>query len=222
MNYHNITMDDMNNGPGLRTTLFVSGCSHHCEGCHNKETWYPNSGILFDEMAVDEIIRNLSQDHIKGITLSGGDPFYITNAEEIAFLVEKIVNTFGNKKTIMVYTGFKLETLLEFYGKEYCSAIQYNPSMLKDRWIYRDELSQRKDIQQWLQYFGLGNEESNCLLIYKWFFYVSYILQNTDHLVDGKFVKALADVGYKWAGSRNQKVILDLPEYLDSFINKEE
>ena len=70
MNYHDIKHDDMNNGPGLRVTLFVSGCDHHCDGCQNPETWSTKSGIPFNKAAVDEIFEQLDKDYISGITFS--------------------------------------------------------------------------------------------------------------------------------------------------------
>ena len=59
MNYHDIKHDDMNNGPGLRVTLFVSGCDHYCNGCQNPETWDTKSGIPFDNTAIEEIFEQL-------------------------------------------------------------------------------------------------------------------------------------------------------------------
>ena len=76
MNYHNIKHDDMVNGDGLRVTLFVSGCSNHCEGCQNPQTWDPDSGIVFDTSAMAEILDYLGRDYISGLTISGGDPFF--------------------------------------------------------------------------------------------------------------------------------------------------
>ena len=76
MRYHNITKDDMLNGEGLRVVLWVSGCSHHCEGCHNAVTWDPEGGLVFDAAAEEELFSLLSRDYISGITFSGGDPLY--------------------------------------------------------------------------------------------------------------------------------------------------
>lgn len=76
MNYHDIKKCDMLNGDGIRCVLFVSGCSHHCDGCHNPETWNPRSGIPFDESAEGEIREELRKDYVDGITLSGGDPLH--------------------------------------------------------------------------------------------------------------------------------------------------
>ena len=77
MRYHNITKDDMLNGDGLRVVLWVSGCSHCCKECQNPVTWDPNSGILFDESAKQEIFEQLEKAYISGITFSGGDPLYV-------------------------------------------------------------------------------------------------------------------------------------------------
>ena len=73
MRYHNITKDDMLNGEGLRVVLWVSGCPHRCKGCHNPQTWDPESGIPFDKEAEQELFEVLSRDYISGITFSGGD-----------------------------------------------------------------------------------------------------------------------------------------------------
>lgn len=110
MNYHDIKKCNMLNGEGLRCVLFVSGCSHMCEGCHNPETWNPKSGIPFDEKALKEIYDELDQDYIDGLTLSGGDPLNEANADAIYELVSKIKKDFSNK-TIWIYTGYTYEEL---------------------------------------------------------------------------------------------------------------
>jgi anaerobic ribonucleoside-triphosphate reductase activating protein len=112
MNYHNITHDDMNNGDGLRVVLWLSGCSHHCYQCQNPQTWNPNSGILFDNEAKQEMFNELSKDYISGITLSGGDPLHENNLSEVLSLIEKTRNSFPNK-TIWLYTGYTLEQILQ-------------------------------------------------------------------------------------------------------------
>ena len=74
MRYHNITKDDMLNGEGLRTVLWVAGCSHHCPQCHNPVTWDINGGLVFDEQAKEELFEELKKDYVSGVTFSGGDP----------------------------------------------------------------------------------------------------------------------------------------------------
>lgn len=108
MNYHNITHDDMLNGEGLRTVLWVAGCSHACKGCHNQQTWCPTSGILFDEEAKREIYKSLESDYISGITFSGGDPLHPLNRETVTNLAKEIKELFPTK-TIWLYSGYTYE-----------------------------------------------------------------------------------------------------------------
>ena len=105
MNYHNITKDDMLNGDGLRVVLWVSGCDHHCRGCHNPITWDKDGGLLFDQNAKQEIFEQLEKDYIHGITFSGGDPLMPCNRECVGNLIEEI-HTKYPKKTIWLYTGY--------------------------------------------------------------------------------------------------------------------
>jgi anaerobic ribonucleoside-triphosphate reductase activating protein len=118
MNYHDIKHDDMNNGSGLRVTLFVSGCDHYCPECHNQETWDTNSGIPFDEAAKNEIFDQLSKDYISGITFSGGDPLNKHNVEYVYSLISEIKERFPNK-SIWLYTGYTWEELWEAWS--YCN-----------------------------------------------------------------------------------------------------
>lgn len=110
MKYHNITHDDMLNGMGLRVVLWVSGCEHHCAGCHNPITWNPDDGLEFDAAAKKEIFEELSKDYIDGITLSGGDPLYKDNRECIGELCREIAKRFPDK-TIWLYTGYIWENI---------------------------------------------------------------------------------------------------------------
>ena len=112
MKYHNITKADMLNGEGLRVVLWVSGCSHHCHACQNAMTWDPNDGLVFDEDAKKEIFDELEKDWCSGITLSGGDPLFFGNREEISKLVKEIREKFKDK-TIWLYTGYTWDELLE-------------------------------------------------------------------------------------------------------------
>lgn len=110
MYYHNITMDDMLNGDGLRTVLWVSGCSHKCPGCQNPITWDSHGGIYFDDAAERELFRNLQKDYISGVTFSGGDPLHPLNRMTIAKLAKKVKARFPTK-TIWVYTGYTWERI---------------------------------------------------------------------------------------------------------------
>ena len=117
MRYHNITKADMLNGEGLRVVLWCSGCSHHCMACQNAITWDKNDGLVFDEVAKEEIFTELEKDWCSGLTLSGGDPLFLDNRKDIAKLVKEVKEKFPNK-TIWSYTGFTWEELLEQKKKD--------------------------------------------------------------------------------------------------------
>ena len=110
MNYHNITVDDMLNGDGLRTVLWVAGCDHHCRGCQNPQTWPANSGIPFDDAARAELFEALSRDYMTGITFSGGDPLMCANRETVGNLIYEIHKKLPGK-TIWLYTGSLFEEI---------------------------------------------------------------------------------------------------------------
>lgn len=127
MNYHNILHDDMRNGEGLRVVLFVSGCSHYCKNCQNKQTWAEDSGIKFDLAAKEEIFEQLSKDYISGITFSGGDPLYRSNLDEIYSLIIEIKEKFPTKN-IWLYTGYTLEQI-------FCPEVTDDLNPLRDKII---------------------------------------------------------------------------------------
>ena len=112
MNYHKITYPDIENGEGVRLTLWVSGCSHHCPGCHNPETWSPNGGKPFTKETVQEIVDILDdKDYLDGVTLSGGDPLYMSNISPIYNLCRMLKKRYP-QKTIWLYTGYQYEWIM--------------------------------------------------------------------------------------------------------------
>lgn len=112
MNYHNINHFDMLNGDGIRVVLFVSGCSHHCDGCQNKQTWNKNSGINFDQTAEEELLKALEPDYIKGLTLSGGDPLHEDNLDVVSDLIDIVKEKYSNKD-IWIYSGYTIDEILK-------------------------------------------------------------------------------------------------------------
>ena len=122
MNYHNITTEDLLNGDGLRTVLWVAGCSHHCPFCQNPETHDPESGILFDNDAYKELVEDLSKPYISGLTLSGGDPLYAGNRETITELTKDIKELFPSKN-IWCYTGFLYEEVKNLEIMDYIDVL---------------------------------------------------------------------------------------------------
>ena len=95
----------MLNGDGIRVSLWLSGCEHHCNQCQNPQTWDENSGIVFDKKAEEELIDALNKPYVSGITLTGGDPLYENNLEDVLSLVNKISLLFP-EKNIWIYSGY--------------------------------------------------------------------------------------------------------------------
>lgn len=111
MHYCKIKTEDIANGPGVRVSLYVSGCPHKCKGCFNPETWDYNAGKPFTEKEVQKIIDSLKPEYISGLSLLGGEPLAEQNRKEIALLVQKVKELFPDK-TIWCWTGFLYEDLL--------------------------------------------------------------------------------------------------------------
>ena len=108
MNYSTIKNCDIANGPGVRVTLFVSGCTHHCEGCFNEETWDFQYGEPFTEENVDRILSMLAPDYIAGLTLLGGEPLEPVNRQALLPLVRAVKERYPGKN-IWCYTGYLFE-----------------------------------------------------------------------------------------------------------------
>ena len=108
MNYADIKRIDVANGEGVRVSVFVSGCNHHCKGCFNECAWDFNYGNKFTEKQEEEVLKDLDHDYISGLTLLGGEPLEPANQEGLLPLVKKAKEKFPDKK-IWCYTGFDLE-----------------------------------------------------------------------------------------------------------------
>lgn len=157
MNYADIKKVDVANGPGVRVSLFVSGCTHRCEECFNPETWDFSYGSPFGEEQIAQIISLLDKDHIRGLSLLGGEPFEPQNQKAVLELVERVRKELPSK-TIWCYTGYLFEELAA----------------------------------------GKVGDHSRALL------------ERLDVLVDGPFVLAKKDLGLRFRGSSNQRII-DVP-----------
>lgn len=117
MNYSGISECDVLNGTGFRVVLFVSGCSHRCYNCQNPKTWDKNFGHPFTEKTKQYIFNCLDKDYIDGITITGGDPLYENNLDEVLKLVQEIRISFP-EKTIWLYTGYSYSKI--FRGQLSC------------------------------------------------------------------------------------------------------
>ncbi len=113
MNYMRIDKCDIANGTGVRVVLWMSGCHHHCEGCHNPEAQGFNAGTEITAEIADELMDALKPSYIRGITFSGGDPLAPENIPRFINLSCMIRSRFGDTKDIWVYTGYTYEELSE-------------------------------------------------------------------------------------------------------------
>lgn len=111
MKYIKIDKFDTGNAHGIATVLWVSGCSHMCDGCHNPETWDCEYGKYFDEGAKEELLKAIMNEHVPNVVLSGGDPLFKKNVKDMEELVKEI-KRWNPNKTIILYTGFTVKEII--------------------------------------------------------------------------------------------------------------
>lgn len=163
MNYAEIKNCDIANGPGVRISLFVSGCPHHCKGCFNEVAWDYDYGQPFTEETVEYILQLLSPRHVRGLTLLGGEPFAPENQGAVVDLLRRIKAELP-EKSIWAFTGY-------VYDRDFTTGKVGDPEMLRE--------------------------------------YLGYL----DVLVDGPFIEARKNLGLRFRGSDNQRLI-DMPATL--------
>lgn len=122
MRYLSILDCDIADGQDIRVTLFVSGCSHHCKGCHNPESWNPNNGKEFTEEVKEKLFNLIDRPYIDGLTLSGGDPLFCSNRADIEKLCIEFKERFPNK-SIWLYTGYKFEDIKDLTVLSYIDVL---------------------------------------------------------------------------------------------------
>ena len=119
MNYATIKWVDVANGPGVRVSLFVSGCTHHCPGCFNQEAWDFDFGKPFTAQDAEKIVAALAPAHIKGLSLLGGEPFEPDNQRALLPLLRRVKQTYPDK-TVWCYTGYLLDRELLHPSRARC------------------------------------------------------------------------------------------------------
>ena len=156
MYYGMIKKSDVADGPGVRVSLFVSGCRHHCEGCFNAETWDFKYGDVYTAEVEEEILRAMEPSYISGFTFLGGEPMEPENRPFVFSLAKKLREKYP-EKTIWLYSGYLFDT-----------------EMLE--WAKTDEI-------------------------------VKSLLPLIDVIVDGEFHIGEKNLGLKFRGSSNQRLI---------------
>lgn len=108
MNYGKINYTDIANGPGVRVSLFVSGCRNKCKGCFNQESWNFNYGKKFTISTLTDLLLALDKPYISGLTILGGDPLEPENLPTVTSIC-RTIKTINDSKNIWIYTGYLYE-----------------------------------------------------------------------------------------------------------------
>lgn len=154
MNYATIKNCDIANGPGVRVSLFVSGCTHHCKGCFNEVAWDFNYGEPFTQDTIDSILAMLKPSYVKGITLLGGEPFEPENQPELVALLRQIRATYP-EKSVWAFSGY-------LFDKDILPGKLGDPAITKEFLSYVDVLvdgrfvEEKKDLT--LRFRGSSNQ----------------------------------------------------------------
>jgi len=119
MNYAQLKKRDIANGTGVRVSLFVSGCTHHCKGCFNPETWDFDYGKPFDKETENELLTYLKPDYIRGLSVLGGEPMEPENQKALLPFIRRVKETYP-EKDIWIYSGYTFETELNGNGAAVC------------------------------------------------------------------------------------------------------
>ncbi len=153
MNYSIIKEFDVADGPGIRTSIFVTGCTHACKGCFNKDIWDFNSGKKFTQETINYMIKLLKRDFITGLTLLGGEPLDPRNQEWICKLVKEVKQELPNK-TIWCYSGYTYEYITDYMYKN----LPYTKEIIKNVDVLVDGKFMHKLVDLKLQFRGSANQ----------------------------------------------------------------
>ena len=132
MRYAGIIKNDFAAAPGVCVSFYTQGCPHHCPGCHNPESWNPNVGTKFTKETEEEIMDVIRLPYIRGLTLSGGDPLYPQNRDELTTLVKRIKTELPDKD-IWVWTGYEFDEIKDTELIKYCDVVVVGPFILEQR-----------------------------------------------------------------------------------------
>ncbi|MGI6261970.1 MAG: anaerobic ribonucleoside-triphosphate reductase activating protein [Acutalibacteraceae bacterium] len=158
MNYATIKYCDIANGTGVRTSLFVSGCTHRCKGCFNAVAWDFNYGEPFGAKQENEILASLAPDYINGLSLLGGEPFEPQNQPALLQLCKRVRKEFP-QKTVWCYTGYQIEDILAGKVGEQQTALELLRCL--DILVDGEFIEEQKNIR--LKFRGSENQRIICV-----------------------------------------------------------
>lgn len=154
MYYSEIKECDIANGPGVRVTIFVSGCTHHCKGCFNEMTWDFQYGRQFGEQDIEKILKLLEPSYIAGLTLLGGEPMEYVNQQGLLPLLRNVKEKYPDK-SVWCYTGYQFDKDIL---QDFCKKWQETQEMLSylDVVVDGEFVEELKDIS--LRFRGSSNQ----------------------------------------------------------------
>ena len=155
MNYATIKKTDVANGPGIRVSLFVSGCTHACKGCFNREAWDFKYGQEFTEETEKEILKALAPDYIRGLSVLGGEPMEPQNRVTVLELLRKVKAAYPTKD-IWCYTGYDYEKDLLQWEREEQTAVVTELLGLIDVLVDGEFVEEKKNLR--LAFRGSENQ----------------------------------------------------------------
>lgn len=122
MNYSGVVEEDIANGPGIRTSIFVSGCPHHCKGCFNEECWNYSYGEEYTDNIRDALIDKVGREYISGLSILGGEPLCESNVNRVTELAKMCKEKYPNK-TIWCWTGYDYEEVRDLEIMNYIDVL---------------------------------------------------------------------------------------------------
>ena len=154
MRYHKIRKMDISNGPGVRVSFFVQGCTFHCKNCFNPETHSFEGGKEFTKNTIEQLLKLCKEDYIKGLSILGGEPLHPKNIKETMHLVKRMKEEYPNK-SIWVWTGFLMENIVEKEILKYIDVLvdgQYKDELHDPTLKWRGSKNQRViEVQKTIQ-----------------------------------------------------------------------
>ncbi|MBQ7425303.1 MAG: anaerobic ribonucleoside-triphosphate reductase activating protein [Lachnospiraceae bacterium] len=155
MNYGQVYYNDVANGVGCRTALFVSGCTHHCKGCFNEVTWDFNYGEPYTKEVEDDIIKSLEPSYIDGLTILGGEPMEVVNQKVVRSLLERIKREVP-RATIWIYSGYTWDELTDNSNRR-CHSEDTMPILrMLDVLVDGEFIEEKRDLM--LRFRGSSNQ----------------------------------------------------------------
>ena len=154
MNFASVKKHDVANGPGVRVSLFVSGCTHRCKGCFNAEAWDFSYGSPFTEETAREVLSALAPEYVAGLSLLGGEPFEPCNQRALLPLLRAFRSRYP-QKNVWCYTGYTMDTDLAAGGRPHCEATEEMLSLL-DVLVDGEFIEEQKDLK--LRFRGSANQ----------------------------------------------------------------